>query len=90
MDPGERQRHLRLHARDLHHTESRGTTSGVPEQRRLSDARLAAHDQDGALTLARACQQAVEHLAFAGPVEEPVIRGSSSADRRRRGLRVAT
>ena len=27
MDPGERQLHLRLHARDLHHAESRGLTA---------------------------------------------------------------
>jgi hypothetical protein len=50
MDPGERQLHLRLHTRNLRHTGSRGLTSGVPQQRRLSDARLASDDQDGALT----------------------------------------
>jgi hypothetical protein len=70
MDPGERELHLRLHARDLRHTESRGLTSGVPEQRRLSDAGLAPHDQDGALTPARVCQEPVEHLALARPVEK--------------------
>ena len=43
---------LDLHARDLRHTESGGLTSGVPEQRRLSDARLAPDDQDAALALA--------------------------------------
>src|ERR671910_1520240 len=71
MDPGERELHLRLHARDLRHTESRGMTSGVPEQRRLSDARLASDDQDGALTLAYLGQELSEHLALAGPVKEP-------------------
>ena len=75
VDPGERQLHLRLHARDLRHTESRGPTSGVPEQRRLSDARLASDDQDGALTLARLCQEPVEHFALAGPVKKPGRRG---------------
>jgi 2-methylisocitrate lyase-like PEP mutase family enzyme len=75
MDPGERQLHLRLHARDLRHSESRGLTSGVPEQRRLSDARLASHDQDRTLTLARACQKPGEHLALAGPVKEPGRKG---------------
>jgi hypothetical protein len=75
MDPGERELHLRLHARDLRHTESRGLTSGVPKQRRLSDARLASHDQDGALTLARICEDPVEHLALAGPVEKPGRKG---------------
>ena len=50
MDPGERQLHLRFRAGDLHHTESRGTIGGVAEQRRLSDARLASEDEEGALT----------------------------------------
>ncbi len=56
MDPGERELHLRLHARDLRHTESRGLSSEMPEQRRLSDACLAAHDEHGALTFAHVCQ----------------------------------
>jgi hypothetical protein len=71
VDPGERKLHLRLHARDLCDTESRGIASDVPEQRRLSDARLAPDDEDGALTLARMCQQPGEHFALAGPVEKP-------------------
>ena len=71
LDPGERQLHLRLHARDLRHTESRGMTSGVLEQRRLSDARLASDDEDGALTPAHVCKEPVEHLALAGPVQKP-------------------
>jgi hypothetical protein len=75
MDPGERELHLRLHARDLRDTESRGMTSGVPQQRRLSDAGLASHDQDGALTPAHVCQEPVEHLALAGPVEKSGRKG---------------
>ena len=75
MDSGERELHLRLHARDLRHTESRGIASGVPEQRRLSDARLASDDEDGAATLARVSQQPGEHLALAGPVKEPGRKG---------------
>jgi hypothetical protein len=71
MDPGERELHLRLHARYLRHTESRGLTSGVPEQRRLSDARLPSDDEDAALTLAHLCQEPGEHFALAGPVKEP-------------------
>ena len=70
MDPGERQLHLRLHARDLSHTESRCLTSGVTEQRRLSDARLASDDQNGALTLAPLCQEPVEPFALGDPVEK--------------------
>jgi hypothetical protein len=84
MDPGERQLHLRLHARDLRHTESRGLTSGVPEQRRLSDARLAPDYQDGALTLARVCQEPVEYLALAGPVEKPGRKGGGHGRQRYR------
>jgi nucleoside-diphosphate-sugar epimerase len=45
-------------------------SSDVPEQRRLSDACLASHDQDSALTLAHLCQEAVQHFALAGPVQE--------------------
>ena len=92
MDPGERQLHLRLHARDLRHTESRGTTSGVPKQRRLSDARLASDDEDGALTLAHVCQEPVEHFALAGPVKKPGRKGgghlAGNANRSRRCHRI--
>jgi len=80
MDPGERELHLRLDAGDLRHTESRGMTSCVPDQRRLSDARLAADDQNAALTLADVCQHPVEGFTLAGPVEEPGRKG----DRHRR------
>jgi hypothetical protein len=75
MDPGERQLHLRLGARDLRHTESRGLTSGVPQQRRLSDARLASDGQDGTLTLVHVCQELGEHFALAGPVKKPGRKG---------------
>jgi hypothetical protein len=53
VDEGEL--NLRLHAGDLRHTESGGTTSGVTEEGRPSDARLAPHDEHGGLTLARVC-----------------------------------
>ena len=66
--------HLRLHTRDLRHTEPRGLPSGVPQQRCLSDARLASHGQDGALTPTHVFQEPVEHLAFAGPVKQPEAR----------------
>jgi 2-methylisocitrate lyase-like PEP mutase family enzyme len=75
MDPGERELHLRLDSGDPRHTESRGLPGEVPEQRRLSDACLASHDQDGAITFAHLCQEAVEHLALASPVEEPGRKG---------------
>src|ERR1700757_1196011 len=77
MDPGEWELHLRFHAGDLRHAESRGTTSGVPEQCRLADACLASDDHHGALALARACQDPVEHVALADPVKQPGRRGGS-------------
>ena len=45
-------------------------TSGIPQQRRLSDARLASHGQDGALTPAHVRQEPVEHFTLAGPVKQ--------------------
>jgi hypothetical protein len=75
MDAGERQLHLCFRARDLNHAESRGMVYGVPEQRRLSDARLASDDQHGALTLAHVCQESVDHVAFADAVDKPGRKG---------------
>ena len=71
MDPGERQLHLRLHARELRDPEAGGLASGVPQQRGLADARLAADDQDLALAPAHVRQQSIEHVALAGPAHEP-------------------
>ena len=82
MDAGERQLHLRLDARDLRDTESRRLPGDVLEQRRLSDARLASDDQDGALTLAHVCQEPVEHFALAGPVNEPGRKGGGHPKQR--------
>jgi hypothetical protein len=48
-------------------TEARRLTSGVLQQRRLAYTRLAPDDQDGALTAADVCEQAVDHGTFAGP-----------------------
>ena len=58
MDPRERQLHLRLDAFDLGDAQARGLPRGVPQQRGLSDARLAADHQDGALTVARLSEHA--------------------------------
>ena len=71
MDPGERQLHLGLDARDVRDAEAGGLPGRVAQQRRLPDARLAADDQDGALPVARVCEQAVEQLPLAGPAQEP-------------------
>ena len=75
LDPGERQLHFRFRARELDLTESGGMIGGVPEKRRLSDARFASDDQDGALTPAHVCQEPVEHFALACPAEKPGRRG---------------
>jgi hypothetical protein len=42
----------------------------VPEQRRLANARLAADDQDSAVSAARGIQQPVEHLALPLPAKQ--------------------
>ena len=89
MDPGERQLHLRLDAFDLGDAQARGLPRGVPQQRGLSDARLAADHQDGALTVARLGEHAVEALALACPAEEPQPpdgRHLAHSRGRRRGL----
>jgi hypothetical protein len=71
MHRGERQLHLGLDARDLRDTEPGRLASGIPQQRRLPDARLATNDEDGALTPAHIRQQPIDQLPLAGPSEEP-------------------
>ena len=71
VDPGERQLHLRLHARDLRHAESRRATAAyrssavfpMPASPRMTRTR--------ALTLAHLCEKPVEQFALVGPVEKP-------------------
>ena len=70
MHAGERQLHLGLDARDLRDAKARSLSYGVPQQRGLSDARLATDDENGALTLAHIRQQLVEHFALASPAQE--------------------
>ena len=70
MDPRERQLHLRLDAFDLGDAQAGGLPRGVPQQRGLSDARLAADHQNGALTIARLGEHGVEAFALACPAEE--------------------
>jgi hypothetical protein len=67
MDPGVRQLRVCLHSRDVLDTEARRLTSGVLQQRRLAYTRFAPDDQDGAVTAAHVCEQAVDHYALAGP-----------------------
>jgi hypothetical protein len=58
-------------------------TSGVPEQRGLSDARLASDDQDGALSLARVSRDPDARVAvIAGNANRP--RDARWGNRKRR------
>ena len=70
MDGRERQLHLRLDAFDLGDAQAGCLPRGVPQQRGLSDARLAADHQNGALTIARLSEHGVETFALACPAEE--------------------
>ena len=71
MDPGERQLHLRLYARELRNPEAGRLTRDVSQQRGLADARFAADDHGLALARANARQKSIEHLALDGPADEP-------------------
>ena len=71
MDRRERQLHLRLDALDLGDAQARGLPRGVPQQRGLSDTRLATDHQDRALAVASLGEHAVEPSALAGSAEEP-------------------
>ena len=64
MQPGERELHLRLNARDPDDATPRRPLGDVLQQRRLADPRLAAHHQHRALPRPDALQLAVQHLAL--------------------------
>jgi hypothetical protein len=70
MHPGERQFHLSLHAADPHDTKARGLARGVPQQRRLSDTRVATDDQNATLTLVQICEQLIDEVALAGAAQQ--------------------
>jgi hypothetical protein len=55
-----RQLHLRLHTRDLRDSEACGLTSGMVQQRRLADPRLAPNNQRRALSAAHIRQQPIK------------------------------
>jgi hypothetical protein len=67
MDPGVGQLHLGLHTCDVLDMEASRLTSGVLQQRRFADTSFAPDDEDGALTAAHVCEQAVDYYALAGP-----------------------
>ena len=64
MQPGERELHLRLDARDPGDATLRGPLGDVLQQRRLAHPRLAAQDLHRALPRADALQLAVQCLAL--------------------------
>ena len=70
MDPCERQLDLRLDSFDLGGAQAGGLPRGVPQQRGLPDARLAADDQDGAVTVACLSEHGVEAFALARPADK--------------------
>ena len=64
--------HLPLDARPSRATrKSSRRLDRVLEQRRLADAGLSVHHEDGAVAAPRGLQQPVEHLALALPAEQP-------------------
>ncbi len=66
----ERQLALRLDAGDVDDPERSRLARGVPHQRRLAHARLAADDQHAAPPLTRARNEPVERFALAGPAPQ--------------------
>jgi len=70
MQPGERQFHLGLDARDLGHSEPSSLPGGVPDERCLADAGLTPDDEDRALPTAGGLEHPVQHVALPGPAHE--------------------
>jgi len=66
----ERQFHLGLDACDSHDSNTGGLPGAVMQEGRLADARLAPHDQRGALAGADIGQKPIERLAFAGSTQQ--------------------
>ncbi len=71
MQPGERQLHLRLHARHPQHPAPGRLPGQVLQQRRLAHPRLAVHHQHPALTGTHRLDQPVQHAALGTPVRQP-------------------
>ena len=70
MQAGERQLHLRLHARRTDHPAPRRPPGQVIQQRRLPHSRLAAQHQYPALTCPHGAGDLVEHAALGVPVRQ--------------------
>src|SRR5215216_5603279 len=70
MQSGERQLHLGLDPGDPRDAETGCLPCAVVQERRLTDARLAADDQDRAVAGADVLQQPVEPLALVGSAQQ--------------------
>jgi hypothetical protein len=70
LQRGEGQLDLRLHADGPSDTKPGGRADGVVDERRLADARLAAHHQHAAATAARVAQQSIQHITFATTADQ--------------------
>ena len=70
----ERELHLPLDTGGPRDPETRRRLDRVFQQRRLTDPRLASHNQRTALPTARRLEQPVEHLALAAPAEQLLSR----------------
>ena len=80
MQPGERELHLGLDARDPGDAALRGPLGDVLQQRRLADPRLAAQDQHRALPRPDALQQAVQRLALVASASQHAALSLSDAE----------
>ena len=70
MQPRVRQLHLRLDAGDLQDPEPRGLAGGVPQQRGLADAGLAADHQRAAAAATRVVEEPIQGATLAGSAPE--------------------
>ncbi len=71
MQAGVRELHLGLNPDRADDPKSIGTLSEVLQQCGFPDPRLAAHDDDAAVVLARTRQQPVERLGLGAPAPQP-------------------
>jgi hypothetical protein len=70
MQSGERQLHLGLNPGDPRDAEAGRLLSAVVQERRLTDARLAADDQHRALAATDILQEPVERLSLGGAAQQ--------------------
>ena len=70
LKPGERELHLRLHARGPHDAAPGGVLHQIPQQRALTDARLPAQHQRPARPRADARHQLIQRRALGAPPEQ--------------------